>query len=76
MKQATSKKLVRSRQRAKQASLVACFVRVSYMAYFSSLKMEMTCFSETSIDFNRIHLNLIINRFYCDCLCDQKRSGV
>jgi hypothetical protein len=33
--------------------LVACFMLVSYLAYSSSLKMETTCSSETSDDFQR-----------------------
>jgi hypothetical protein len=59
--ESSSKKLVLSGERAKQASLVACYVVLYCMAYSSTLKMEMTCFSETSVDFKRIPLNLIIN---------------
>jgi hypothetical protein len=36
------------------AFLVTCFVLVSYLAYHSTLKMEATYFSVTSVDFERI----------------------
>jgi hypothetical protein len=35
------------------ALLVTCFTLVSCLAYSSTLKMEVTCFSETSVDFQR-----------------------
>jgi hypothetical protein len=34
-----------------QAEHATCFMLVSYLAYSSSLKMEMTFSSETSLDF-------------------------
>jgi hypothetical protein len=34
--------------------LATCFMLVSYLAYSSTLKMEATCSSETSVDFQRI----------------------
>jgi hypothetical protein len=33
-------------------NFTACFMVVSYLAYFSTYKMEATCFSETSADFH------------------------
>jgi hypothetical protein len=34
-----------------RALLAACFILVSCMAYFFTLKMEVTCCCETSVDF-------------------------
>jgi hypothetical protein len=42
--------------------LVTCYMLVSCLAYSSTRKMEVTCFSETSVDFNglqKIELLLI-----------------
>jgi hypothetical protein len=38
-----------------EALLAACFKLVSYLAYFSVLKMEKTCFSEHTLTFNGLH---------------------
>jgi hypothetical protein len=52
-------------------SVAACFMLVSYLAYFSTLKMEATCSSVTSVDFQeatrRCALEDII--FYCYVVC-------
>jgi hypothetical protein len=37
----------------KPAKLATCFMLVSSLAYSSALKMEATCSSETSVDFQR-----------------------
>jgi hypothetical protein len=47
-KQKTSMKHTASR-----ALLAACFMLVSFSAFPSTLKMEATCFSETSVGFQR-----------------------
>jgi hypothetical protein len=39
-----------SGQKGKQA-VASCFLPVSCMAYFSTLKMEATCYPETLVDF-------------------------
>jgi hypothetical protein len=39
---------------ASRALLATCFIIVSYLAYFRTLKMEPTCSSETSADFQPI----------------------
>jgi hypothetical protein len=44
-----NKNPVLSRQQAEM--LDACFTLVSCLAYFSALKMEATCSSDTSVDF-------------------------
>jgi hypothetical protein len=44
---------VRNNKKAR-ALLVACFMLVSCLAYSSTLKMEVTCSSESSVDFQRI----------------------
>jgi hypothetical protein len=33
--------------------LATCFTLVTCLAYYSTLKVEVTCFSETSVDFQR-----------------------
>jgi hypothetical protein len=33
--------------------LVTCLTLVSFLAYFSTLKMEAICSSETAVDFQR-----------------------
>jgi hypothetical protein len=38
----------------RQASLAPCFMLVSCLTYFSALKMQATCSSETSVDFQQI----------------------
>jgi hypothetical protein len=43
------------KQAASGAWLTACFVLVSYVACSSNLRMEVTCPSETSVDFHLIH---------------------
>jgi hypothetical protein len=57
--------------------LATCFMLVSCMAYFSTLKMEATCSSETPVDFQRttrcyipatiIFILNIIHRINSDC---------
>jgi hypothetical protein len=42
-----------------QDMLAACFILVSCLAYSSTLKMETTCSSETSVDFHRTTLRYI-----------------
>jgi hypothetical protein len=41
------------------ALLVTCFILVSYLTYSSTLKMEATCYSPTSIDFQQTTLRYI-----------------
>jgi hypothetical protein len=43
---------------AARAMLATCFQVVSYLAYFSILKMEVIGFSETSVDFQRTTFSL------------------
>jgi hypothetical protein len=41
------------REGGSSAELATCFALVSWLTYFSTLRMEATCSSETSVDFQR-----------------------
>jgi hypothetical protein len=43
------------------------FTLVSCSAYSSTLKMDVTCFSETSVDFQRITQRYMLSSFGCSC---------
>jgi hypothetical protein len=45
--------LCSKKQVASRAVSAICFMLVSFLAYSSTLKIEATCFSETSVDFQR-----------------------
>jgi hypothetical protein len=47
--------LFQGRRSKKQAQPNTCFMLVSCLAYYSTLKIEATCYSETSVDFNGLH---------------------
>jgi hypothetical protein len=48
-----------SQARNQRALFAACFTLVSCLAYTSTLKMEETCSSETSVDFQQTTLSNI-----------------
>jgi hypothetical protein len=45
--------------RSKLILLATCFTLVSYLAYSTTMKKVATCFSETSVDFQRVTLRYI-----------------
>jgi hypothetical protein len=58
-----------AKQETREFCLTSCFMLVSYLAYSSTLKMEMTCSSETSIDFQRSTLRYEGRTLHSDEVC-------